>query len=262
VPAGSYTFTAVATDTGNVSTTSSPVTVSVGAAVVTHTYYIYTDQLNTPRLITDTANTAVWRNDQTDPFNAGAPYDDPNNTGHHFFFNLRFPGQYYDQETGLNYNYFRDYDPSTGRYVESDPIGLIGGLNTYGYANQNPLKFTDPEGLDPFGSGSSTGSGGFTPAPTPFDVFTPGTSANNTFVQSVYQMGRAVKNICTSEKSDCDREWREARETCKSLIYEQLQQQAGRRKKRSVIGVTGGFTDIEQCARGLVSELCGGNLVR
>ena len=52
-----------------------------------------------------------------------------------FAFNLRFPGQYYDAETGLHYNYFRDYDPSVGRYVESDPIGLEGGSNTYRYAN-------------------------------------------------------------------------------------------------------------------------------
>ena len=58
------------------------------------------------------------------------------------------PGQYYDQETGLRYNYYRTYDPSTGRYLESDPVGLEGGLNTYGYAHQNPLLYTDRYGLD------------------------------------------------------------------------------------------------------------------
>ena len=45
-----------------------------------------------------------------------------------------------------NYNYFRDYDPSIGRYVESDPIGLKGGLNTFGYAEANPLLDVDPRG--------------------------------------------------------------------------------------------------------------------
>ena len=53
-----------------------------------------------------------------------------------------------DAETGLNYNYFRDYDPQVGRYIESDPIGLMGGLNTYAYVTSNPLWYFDPYGLD------------------------------------------------------------------------------------------------------------------
>jgi RHS repeat-associated protein len=61
--------------------------------------------------------------------------------------NMRFPGQYYDQETNLHYNYFRYYDPVLGRYITSDPIGLQGGLSTYGYAGQNPVRFVDPYGL-------------------------------------------------------------------------------------------------------------------
>jgi len=61
--------------------------------------------------------------------------------------NLRFPGQCFDKETGLHYNYFRTYDPSTGRYLESDPIGLDGGLNTYTYVLNNPLIHMDLFGL-------------------------------------------------------------------------------------------------------------------
>ena len=60
--------------------------------------------------------------------------------------NLRFLGQYYYEETGLSYNYFRDYDAKTGRYIQNDPIGLAGGVNTYGYVGGNPLLYSDPTG--------------------------------------------------------------------------------------------------------------------
>ena len=109
-------------------------------------YYIQTDHLNTARAITDTTNTVVW-SWLSDPFGSTAANDDPDGDGSTFTYNLRFPGQYYDQETGLHYNYFRDYDPSTGRYVQSDPIGLRGGLNTFGYVEGNPLLLVDIYGL-------------------------------------------------------------------------------------------------------------------
>jgi RHS repeat-associated protein len=63
---------------------------------------------------------------------------------------LRFPGQLYDAHTGLNYNYFRDYDSITGRYIQSDPIGLTGGINTYAYVHGDPLGYVDPLGLFDF----------------------------------------------------------------------------------------------------------------
>ena len=61
---------------------------------------------------------------------------------------MRFPGQYFDNETNLHYNYFRDYDPDSGRYVESDPVGLEAGLNTYSYVGSRPLLLRDSSGLD------------------------------------------------------------------------------------------------------------------
>jgi RHS repeat-associated protein len=110
-------------------------------------YYVHTDHLNTPRKITRPSDNAiVWRWD-SDPFGTTVPNQNPSGVGI-FVYNLRFPGQYADSETGLSYNYFRDYDPSTGRYVQSDPVGLDGGINTYAYVAGNPISLTDPEGLD------------------------------------------------------------------------------------------------------------------
>ncbi|MCF6247125.1 MAG: RHS repeat-associated core domain-containing protein [Desulfobacula sp.] len=63
-----------------------------------------------------------------------------------------YPGQYYDAETGLHYNYHRYYDPMTGRYLTPDPIGLAGGINPFVYAENNPVNLIDPEGLNPFGN--------------------------------------------------------------------------------------------------------------
>jgi RHS repeat-associated protein len=74
------------------------------------------------------------------------PDNNPSGAGA-FDFPLRFPGQYFDKETNVAYNYYRDYDPSTGRYVQSDPIGLIGGANTYTYVGGSPLMWWDVLGL-------------------------------------------------------------------------------------------------------------------
>jgi RHS repeat-associated protein len=104
------------------------------------------DQLNTPRLIADQTGNTVWRWDQGEPFGNDVPNNNPLGLGA-FEFNPRFPGQYFDRETNLNYNYFRDYDPGIGRYAESDPIGLFGGLNTYLYAQASPLLLVDMRGL-------------------------------------------------------------------------------------------------------------------
>lgn len=110
-----------------------------GAIASSEPFYLHSDHLNTPRMATNQTQQNVWQW-QSDAFGVGQA------TGS-LAMNLRFPGQYFDQESGLHYNYFRDYDPETGRYVESDPIGLGGGLNTYGYVEGNPVDATDPDGL-------------------------------------------------------------------------------------------------------------------
>lgn len=103
--------------------------------------YLHTDHLNTPRMATNSSGAVVWRW-EGDAFGVAQP----NST---ITINLRFPGQYFDQETELHYNWNRYYNPSTGRYITGDPIGLNGGLNSYIYAKSNPLRFADPKGLNP-----------------------------------------------------------------------------------------------------------------
>ena len=101
--------------------------------------YLHTDHLMTPRYATNTGGSTVWTWD-SGAFGAEAPTGSAS-------VNLRFPGQYYDAETNLHYNWNRYYDPATGRYISSDPIGLAGGLNTFGYVGQNPINSSDPTGL-------------------------------------------------------------------------------------------------------------------
>jgi len=117
-----------------------PLTITDATTAGATVYYIQTDQLNTPRAVTDQGNALVWRWD-SDAFGSTPSTATP------FVFSLRFPGQTFDAETNLHYNYYRDYDPQTGRYIQSDPIGLTGGVNTYGYTNSTPINFIDPSGL-------------------------------------------------------------------------------------------------------------------
>jgi RHS repeat-associated protein len=106
------------------------------------TYFVHNDHLGTPQKITDQTQEIVW--DAT-----YKPFGEVEVATAEIENNIRFPGQYADEETGLHYNYFRDYDPSTGRYVESDPIGLMGGNNLYSYALNSPLLLEDELGLMP-----------------------------------------------------------------------------------------------------------------
>jgi RHS repeat-associated protein len=120
------------------------------------TAFIFTDHLNTPREVArigasaangNNANgyTTIWKWDSL-PFGETLPNQNPSGLGV-LNFNHRFPGQYFDTETGLHQNWFREYDPKVSRYVQSDPIGLKGGTNTYGYVLSSPLNATDKLGL-------------------------------------------------------------------------------------------------------------------
>ena len=125
-----------------------PVVVVKQTAPSTQTiYFVQADHLNTPRVILNSTNTPIWRWDNSDAFGVGLPDEDPDKDTVKFEYNPRFPGQYFDKETNLHYNGFRDYEPRTGRYVEADPIGLAGGLNLYAYVEGNPINKVDPLGL-------------------------------------------------------------------------------------------------------------------
>jgi RHS repeat-associated protein len=105
--------------------------------------YVYADELGTPRAVANSVGAVVWQwGYQGNPWGEMAP-----TSAGGYALNLRFAGQYYDQETGQVYNANRYYDAPTGRYIQSDPIGQKGGVNTYAYVGGHPLLSTDPFGL-------------------------------------------------------------------------------------------------------------------
>ena len=104
-------------------------------------YYFINDHLGTPRQLVNASGAVVWQA-------AYLPYGEAQVQANNAVTNnLRFPGQYFDAETGLHYNWNRYYDPITGRYLSADPIGLDGGLNLYAYVGGNPVNRIDPLGL-------------------------------------------------------------------------------------------------------------------
>ncbi len=111
-------------------------------------YNVHTDHLDAPVALTDQAGDIVWEAEY-EAYGNAVVNEDVDGDGQRVGFDLRRPGQWLDAESGLYYNYFRYYDPGTGRYISSDPIGIAGGLNIYAYAAGNPLKYIDPLGLIP-----------------------------------------------------------------------------------------------------------------
>jgi RHS repeat-associated protein len=115
-------------------------------------FYYQNDHLGTPQQIIDSRGNVVWKQ-KTTAF--GETKIDPESTITNY---LRFPGQYFDLETHTNYNFFRDYSPIVGRYMQEDPIGLDGGVNTFVYVGGNPLSWMDPHGLTPVNGIPADGS--------------------------------------------------------------------------------------------------------
>jgi RHS repeat-associated protein len=107
-------------------------------------YYVISDHLGTPRQIVNFSGAVVWKA-------AYLPFGKAQVLVETITNNIRFKGQYFDVETGLHYNCQRYYDPSTGRYLRADPIGLVGGINLYAYCQNDPVNCIDPWGLWPLG---------------------------------------------------------------------------------------------------------------
>jgi RHS repeat-associated protein len=107
--------------------------------------YVHNNHLGAPTKLSDDSGEVVW-SAYYSPFGLGTIDDDVDGDNQPVTFNPRFPGQYFDVESGLHYNYYRYYDPATGRYMRSDPIGLEAGINTFGYVGGNPVNYYDPNG--------------------------------------------------------------------------------------------------------------------
>ncbi|MFI0459949.1 MAG: RHS repeat-associated core domain-containing protein, partial [Candidatus Thiodiazotropha endolucinida] len=198
-------------------------------------YYLHTDHLGAVVKATDGTQALVWDAERK-------PFGERSVTTAQIEMPLGFPGQYFDEETGNYYNYFRDYDPKTGRYLQSDPIGLWGGVNTYGYANSNSLTNIDLKGL--FWGPNPPSGPSPNPNPTPNSPIFPGSSCGpagspNNFPNGMFgdwnfepacQYHDQCYGHCGADKGYCDRAFRDimtwecnklgdmiSRQTCRNM---------------------------------------------
>jgi RHS repeat-associated protein len=239
-------------------------------------YQLHTDHLNTPRIATDTAGNIRWRW-MAEPFGSTVAESNPSNLGA-ITLNLRFPGQYFDQESGLHYNFFRDYDSTTGRYVQFDPIGLAGGLNPYSYVSANPLDAVDPMGLQTITAGdvartlpaigaACAGTGGSACAAAAVGAVGVGTYLlTDRYVNPWAQPAIAnAVDWCMSVTSDtptpeeCEAEWRTAQNVCFEWMQELQNPGISASRRRKLLELTGG--SMAACRMGQVAQACGGNRV-
>ena len=249
----------------------------IAAVIKGQTYAVHSDHLNTPRKLTQADGQAAWQweysafgdeqptigakrftSETTTPTTGATSIPEVT-------FNLRYPGQYFDQETKLHYNYFRSYDSRTGRYTQGDPIGLQGG-NRFTYVGGNPLAAIDPDGLyDRFrnpldliplegGGGGGLGGGPTVGAPSPFGGGGRGGASGSRGGSGTSSAG-GVKpvpipvpiKLPNDDCLDCEAE----RQHCAILCSDIYEDRSDNRR-----GVYGG--SLAQCISNCLPEACGG----
>jgi RHS repeat-associated protein len=199
-----------------------PIALIDGPAVSPEIYYVHTDHLDTPRTVIDRAGRQRWTW-MAEPFGNSRPVTNPLGLGD-FVLNLRMPGQYFDQESGLVYNWHRTYDSAVGRYTQSDPIGLAGGINPYVYVENQPTKYIDPTGLETYICRRPLGGkpGSYAPPLLNHTYVCVGSGANMVCGSTTASSGGTVSNIIrgspgapTTPATDyyspdaCERRWGE-----------------------------------------------------
>ena len=230
---------------------------------------VHTDHLGRPIRMTDATKATAWAASYK-------PWGDVQSLSGTRALNLRFPGQYFQIETNLAYNWHRHYDTTTGRYTQPDPLGFVDGPSIYAYAGNSPFMNVDRTGRGAiaYGGGIVGGLvGGIIGSAEPGG----GTAAGALVgARYGYGVGRGIEiaiwmvadnpaenakskaladagaKMCFPEDDDgCDKEWEEARNMCKRELD----------KPNPNFGLTGGHYDVQNCAKGLVSARCGGNKV-
>ena len=180
-------------------------------------YFTHTDRLGTPQKLTDSGQKLTW-SALYQPFGSTSTTMNAIITQ-----SLRLPGQQFDPETGLNHNGFRDYSPELGRYIESDPIGLAGGVNPYVYARENPVRFSDPTGLDAYSTvGGYAGgaiAGTIFSETGPLDILA--VEAGNVAGSAA---GSAVGAMCKSKDQRCEEAKQDARRIYADLVNKRIPQ--------------------------------------
>ena len=199
-----------------------PLTVIEHAALANppRSLHLQHDHLGTPRLARNDAGVIQWRWD-SDGYGTTTPTHDPDGDGKATVINLRFPGQYYDQESGNYYNWNRYYSPRLGRYLSADPIGIEGGTNEYGYVGGNPLSNIDPEGLaadapgwcqfchvspPPVFPGNQSNNGGPMSTPSPVEA-APGNQVDTAIQQAYNNYASNARMNCPNKDPDDRCKW-------------------------------------------------------